>query len=48
VLDALVLGILASGLAALGVWLARRDLHSTMPYGLGLCLGGLVSLFLDR
>jgi prepilin signal peptidase PulO-like enzyme (type II secretory pathway) len=48
VLDALTAGIVASGLGALGLWLIRRDLHATMPYGPGLCLGGLLSLFLDR
>jgi prepilin signal peptidase PulO-like enzyme (type II secretory pathway) len=48
VLDALTAGIVAGGLGALGVWLIRRDLQATMPYGPGLCLGGLLSLFLDR
>jgi prepilin signal peptidase PulO-like enzyme (type II secretory pathway) len=47
VLSALVLGVLASGLAALGVLVARRSRHALMAYGPGLCLGGLLSLFLD-
>jgi prepilin signal peptidase PulO-like enzyme (type II secretory pathway) len=46
VLNALVWGILASGLIALGVWAATRNRHVFMPYGPGLCLGGLATLFL--
>jgi hypothetical protein len=48
VLAALLVGVLASGVAALGVWLVRRDRHATLPYGPGLCLGGLLTLFLGR
>lgn len=43
--SALVLGVLLSGVLAVGVLLARRSRHAFMPYGPGLCLGGLVSLF---
>lgn len=43
--QALILGVLASGLAALGVLVARRSRHAFLPYGPGLCLGGLLSLF---
>jgi prepilin signal peptidase PulO-like enzyme (type II secretory pathway) len=46
VLNALVLGILASGLAAVGVLIARRSLGALMPYGPGLCFGALVSLLM--
>jgi prepilin signal peptidase PulO-like enzyme (type II secretory pathway) len=46
VLTALLVGIVASGLAALGVWLVRRDRHATLPYGPGLCLGGLLTVLL--
>lgn len=45
VVSALVAGIILSGLAAIGVWLAKRSRHAVMPYGPGLCLGGLLSLF---
>jgi Type IV leader peptidase family len=45
VLSALVLGVLASGLAALAVLAARRSRHALLPYGPGLCLGGLLTLF---
>jgi prepilin signal peptidase PulO-like enzyme (type II secretory pathway) len=44
-LNALVLGVLISGLFALGVLVARRERHAMLPYGPGLCLGGLVTLF---
>jgi hypothetical protein len=43
--SALFLGVLLSGVLALAVLIARRSRHSFMPYGPGLCLGGLVSLF---
>jgi prepilin signal peptidase PulO-like enzyme (type II secretory pathway) len=46
VLSALVLGILASGLAAVGVLIARRSGNALMPYGPGLCLGALVGLLM--
>ena len=44
-LSALVLGILFSGLLAIGVLVLRRSRHAMLPYGPGLCLGGLVTLF---
>ena len=44
-LSALVYGVLASGLFAVGVLVARRSRHSFLPYGPGLCLGGLITLF---
>jgi prepilin signal peptidase PulO-like enzyme (type II secretory pathway) len=44
-LSALVYGVLASGIFALGVLVARRSRHSFLPYGPGLCLGGLITLF---
>ncbi len=46
VLTALFAGTLLSGVAALGVGLAARSRHALMPYGPGLCLGGLLSLFM--
>ncbi len=46
VLSALVLGILASGLAAVGVLIARRSGSALMPYGPGLCLGALFGLLM--
>ena len=45
-LNALVYGVLASGLLALGVLIIQRSRHVYMPYGPGLCLGGLLTLFL--
>jgi prepilin signal peptidase PulO-like enzyme (type II secretory pathway) len=45
-LNALVYGILASGVLALAVLVATRSRHAYMPYGPGLCLGGLVTLLL--
>jgi prepilin signal peptidase PulO-like enzyme (type II secretory pathway) len=48
VLNALVLGILASGLAAIGVLIARRSIGALMPYGPGLCLGALLSLLMHE
>jgi prepilin signal peptidase PulO-like enzyme (type II secretory pathway) len=44
---ALVLGILFSGLFAVGVLIARRSRHVFLPYGPGLCLGGLVTLLMS-
>jgi prepilin signal peptidase PulO-like enzyme (type II secretory pathway) len=44
-LTALVYGVLASGLFAVGVLIARRSRHGFLPYGPGLCLGGLITLF---
>ncbi len=45
VLSALVYGVLASGIIALGVLVVLRSRHVYMPYGPGLCLGGLATLF---
>jgi len=45
-LNALVLGVIASGVLALVVLVAARSRHVYMPYGPGLCLGGLITLFL--
>ncbi|MBV9578230.1 MAG: hypothetical protein JO057_06525, partial [Chloroflexi bacterium] len=44
--NALFYGVLAGGVLALVVWLTTRSRHTTMPYGPGLCLGGLITLFL--
>ena len=44
-LSALVIGVLCSGLFALGILIARRRSNIFMPYGPGLCLGGLITLF---
>jgi hypothetical protein len=43
---ALVLGILFSGVFALGVLVAHRSRHVYLPYGPGLCLGGLLAALL--
>ena len=43
--QALVLGVLLGGVLALIVWATSRSRHAFMPYGPGLCLGGLVTLF---
>ncbi len=43
--QALFLGVLVGGLLAIGVLIARRSRHGFMPYGPGLCLGGLATLF---
>ena len=40
--NALVYGVLASGLLALGVLIILRSRRVYMPYGPGLCLGGLI------
>jgi hypothetical protein len=45
-LNALVYGILASGVIALALLVVTRSRHTVMPYGPGLCLGGLITLFL--
>jgi prepilin signal peptidase PulO-like enzyme (type II secretory pathway) len=45
---ALVYGILASGVLAAGVWAVKRSRGVYMPYGPGLCLGGLITLLLVR
>jgi hypothetical protein len=42
-LQALFLGILASGLLAAGTGLVRRTLKVYMPYGPGLCLGAFLT-----
>jgi prepilin signal peptidase PulO-like enzyme (type II secretory pathway) len=44
-LSALVYGVLASGVIAVGVVIATRSTRVYMPYGPGLCLGGLATLF---
>lgn len=44
-LSALVYGVLVSGIFAVGVLIARRSRHAFLPYGPGLCLGGLITLF---
>src|SRR5919202_742483 len=43
--QALVLGVLLGGVLALAVWASSRSRHAFMPYGPGLCLGGLLTLF---
>jgi len=43
---ALIYGIVASGVLALVYWAITRSRHSYMPYGPGLCLGGLITLFM--
>jgi prepilin signal peptidase PulO-like enzyme (type II secretory pathway) len=43
--QALFLGVLFGGVLAVGVLITRRSRHSFMPYGPGLCLGGLATLF---
>jgi hypothetical protein len=44
-LNALVIGVLCSGLFAVGILITRRQSNIFMPYGPGLCLGGLITLF---
>ena len=46
VAQALVYGVLISGLLAIIFLVATRSRQAFMPYGPGLCLGGLVALFL--
>ncbi len=43
--QALFLGVLFGGLIAVGMLFARRSRHAFMPYGPGLCLGGLAAMF---
>ncbi len=43
--QALFLGVLFGALIAVGLLLTGRSRHATMPYGPGLCLGGLAALF---
>src|SRR5712692_9294880 len=43
--QALFLGVLLGGLIAVALLFGRRSRHATMPYGPGLCLGGLAALF---
>ncbi len=43
--QALFLGVLTGGVLATGVLIARRSRQGFMPYGPGLCLGGLATLF---
>jgi prepilin signal peptidase PulO-like enzyme (type II secretory pathway) len=43
--SALFVGMLMGGFLALGVWIVRRSASGTMPFGPGLCLGGLATLF---
>ncbi len=44
--QALFWGVLLGGVFAIGLLIARRSRHAYMPYGPGLCLGGLAALFL--
>ncbi len=46
VAQALVLGVLISGVLAIVFLVATRSRQAFMPYGPGLCLGGLATLFL--
>ena len=43
--QALFWGVLLGGLFAISLLLSRRSRHAYMPYGPGLCLGGLAALF---
>jgi prepilin signal peptidase PulO-like enzyme (type II secretory pathway) len=43
--QALFLGVFLGGVFAVGMLVARRSRYTFMPYGPGLCLGGLASLF---
>jgi hypothetical protein len=45
-LQALVAGVIASGVLAAAVWALSRSRQVFMPYGPGLCVGGLATLFL--
>ena len=45
-LNALVYGVLAGGVLALILLIVTRSRHTVMPYGPGLCLGGLITIFL--
>src|SRR5438552_1103348 len=42
---ALFFGVLFGAVIAVGLLVAGRSRYTTMPYGPGLCLGGLVALF---
>jgi prepilin signal peptidase PulO-like enzyme (type II secretory pathway) len=43
--QALFVGIFVSGVLAIGILLVTRSRGGSMPYGPGLCLGGLITLF---
>jgi prepilin signal peptidase PulO-like enzyme (type II secretory pathway) len=43
-LYALWYGVVASGVLAVGVWIATRSRNTYMPFGPGLCVGGLITL----
>jgi len=43
--QALFVGVILGGLIAIALLLGRRSRLATMPYGPGLCLGGLYALF---
>jgi len=43
--QALFVGVILGGLIAIALLLGRRSRLATMPYGPGLCLGGLSALF---
>jgi prepilin signal peptidase PulO-like enzyme (type II secretory pathway) len=43
--QALFVGVLLGALIAVGYGVANRSLQATMPFGPGLCLGGLAGLF---
>jgi prepilin signal peptidase PulO-like enzyme (type II secretory pathway) len=45
---ALVYGVIASGLLAVGVLIIVRSRKVYMPYGPGLCIGGLITLLMQR
>jgi hypothetical protein len=44
--QALFMGVVFGGLFAVALLVARRSRYAYMPYGPGLCLGGLAALFL--
>jgi hypothetical protein len=43
--QALFLGVVIGGVLAAGIWVVTRSKDGFMPYGPGLCLGGLATLF---
>jgi prepilin signal peptidase PulO-like enzyme (type II secretory pathway) len=43
--EAVFLGVFISGVLAVGILLVTRSRGGSMPYGPGLCLGGLITLF---
>ena len=45
---ALVYGVSASGLLAVGVLIIGRSRKVYMPYGPGLCIGGLITLLIQH